>query len=132
MNVREIPLNKLVLSPRNMRQGEVFIDDLVANIGATGKVLQNLRVTAEHDEAGKATGRFEVHVGGRRWRALNVLAERKAIKRTFPVPCAICEDDGEALEESEAPRRRPTGPGPRPEHGRLVDRDGGKLLRARL
>lgn len=100
MNVREIPLNKLVLSPRNMRQGEVFIDDLVANIGATGKVLQNLRVTAEQDEAGKATGRFEVHVGGRRWRALNVLAERKAIKGTFPVPCAICENEADALEES--------------------------------
>ncbi|CAN7653022.1 ParB N-terminal domain-containing protein [Phenylobacterium sp. LjRoot225] len=100
MNFREIALNKLVLSPRNMRQGDVFVDDLVANIGATGKVLQNLRVTAEQGEAGKPTGRFEVHVGGRRWRALNVLAERKAIKRTFPVPCAVCEDEAEALEES--------------------------------
>lgn len=100
MNVREIPLNKLVLSPRNMRQGEVFIDDLVANIAATGKVLQNLRVTAEQGTGGKPTGRFEVHVGGRRLRALNALAERKAIKPSFPVPCAVCEDEGEALEES--------------------------------
>lgn len=100
MNVREIPLNKLVLSPHNMRQGDVFVDDLVANIGATGKVLQNLRVTAQQDENGKPTGRFEVHVGGRRLRALNVLVARKAIKATFPVPCAVCEDEAEALEES--------------------------------
>ena len=53
MNVQAIPLNKLVLSPRNMRQGEVFIDDLVAHIGATKTILQNLRVTAQHDETGK-------------------------------------------------------------------------------
>ncbi|OHB32803.1 MAG: hypothetical protein A2882_09780 [Phenylobacterium sp. RIFCSPHIGHO2_01_FULL_70_10] len=89
MNVQAIPLNKLVLSPRNMRQGEVFIDDLVAHIGATKTILQNLRVTAQHDETGKPTGLYEVHVGGRRWRALNTLAEKKAIKKTFPVPCAI-------------------------------------------
>ncbi len=100
MNIQAIPLNKLVLSPRNMRQGEVFIDDLVANIGATKTVLQNLRVTAQHDEAGKPTGLYEVHVGGRRWRALNALAERRSIKKTFPVPCAVCEDEADALEES--------------------------------
>ena len=100
MTFREIPLNKLVLSPRNMRQGEVFVDDLVANIGATKTVLQNLRVTEQRDETGKPTGLFEVHVGGRRWRALNVLAQRKAIKRTFPVPCALCDDEASALEES--------------------------------
>ncbi|WP_375267584.1 ParB/RepB/Spo0J family partition protein [Phenylobacterium sp.] len=102
MNVQAIPLNKLVLSPRNMRQGEVFIDDLVAHIGATKTILQNLRVTAQHDETGKPTGLYEVHVGGRRWRALNTLAEKKAIKKTFPVPCAICEDEASALEESTA------------------------------
>lgn len=100
MNVQAIPLNKLVLSPRNMRQGEVFIDDLVANIGATKTVLQNLRVTAQRDETGQPTGLFEVHVGGRRLRALNVLAARKSIKKTFPVPCAVCEDEASALEES--------------------------------
>lgn len=100
MNIRAIPLNKLVLSPRNMRQGEVFIDDLVANIGATKTVLQNLRVTPQRDAAGQPTGLFEVHVGGRRLRALNALAERKSIKKTFPVPCAVCEDEASALEES--------------------------------
>jgi ParB family chromosome partitioning protein len=100
MNVQAIPLNKLVLSPRNMRQGEVFIDDLVADIGATKTVLQNLRVTAQRDAAGQPTGLFEVHVGGRRLRALNALAERKSIKKTFPVPCAVCVDEASALEES--------------------------------
>lgn len=100
MNVQAIPLNKLVLSPRNMRQGEIFIDDLVANIGATKTVLQNLRVTPQRDGTGQPTGLFEVHVGGRRLRALNALAERKSIKKTFPVPCAVCEDEAGALEES--------------------------------
>ncbi|AZS19432.1 hypothetical protein [Caulobacter sp. FWC26] len=57
MTVREIQLNKLVLSPNNMRQGEVDTADLVAEIGASKTVLQNLRVTAQHDSKGKATGR---------------------------------------------------------------------------
>jgi len=63
MTVREIQLSKLVLSPNNMRQGDVD-PDLVADIGATKTVQQNLRITAQHDAKGKATGRFEVHVGG--------------------------------------------------------------------
>ena len=64
MTVREIQLSKLVLSPNNMRQGAVEIGDLVADIGATKTVLQNLRVTAQQQN-GKATGKFEVHVCGR-------------------------------------------------------------------
>lgn len=99
MTVREIALNKLVLSPNNMRQGEVEIGDLIADIGATKTVLQNLRVTAQQQN-GKATGKFEVHVGGRRLRALNVLAQRKDIPRSFPVPCVVCADETAALEES--------------------------------
>ena len=100
MTVREIQLSKLVLSPNNMRQGDVDTADLVADIGASKTVLQNLRVTAQHDGKGKATGRFEVHVGGRRLRALNILAERKEIARAFPVPCVVCPDEATALEES--------------------------------
>lgn len=99
MTVREIQLSKLVLSLNNMRQGEVEVGDLVADIGATKTVLQNLRVTAQQKDS-KATGLFEVHVGGRRLRALNVLASRKVITRSFPVPCVVCPDEATALEES--------------------------------
>jgi ParB family chromosome partitioning protein len=100
MTVREIALNKLVLSPNNMRQGQVDTSDLVADIGATKTLLHNLRVTAQHDDKGKATGKFEVHVGGRRLRALNILADRKDIARAFPVACVVCPDEATALEES--------------------------------
>lgn len=99
MTVREIQLSKLVLSLNNMRQGEVEVGDLVADIGATKTVLQNLRVTAQQMN-GKATGLFEVHVGGRRLRALTVLAARKLITRSFLVPCVVCPDEATALEES--------------------------------
>lgn len=100
---REIPLNKLKLSPRNMRQGEVDFSDLEANFRQTKEILQNLRVTAEVDEAtGKATGMFEVHVGGRRLRMLQKLAGEKFIGKTFTVPCQVLDDASKAHEESVA------------------------------
>ncbi len=115
MTIREIPLNKLFLSPRNMRQGETLdpvtgegavpINDLLASFRArrTGKqtiVLQNLNVTEEKGEDGKSTGRFAVHVGGRRWRALSYMAQLKELPKTFNVPCMVCATEAQALEES--------------------------------
>lgn len=97
---REIPLNKLKLSPDNMRQGEVDFSDLEASFRARKVILQNLRVTAETNDAGKPTGFFLVHVGGRRLRMLDKLAGEKFIGKTWPVPCAICEDASEAFMES--------------------------------
>lgn len=104
MSQVEITLNKLVLSPLNMRQGEVDVSDLTASFRSRVKakqplLLQNLRVTAEVAD-GKETGRFEVHVGGRRLRALNELAEAKTIKKTFAVACVVCPDRDAAISES--------------------------------
>lgn len=115
MTIREIPLNKLVLSPNNMRKGDikdpetgvgqVDVSDLLVSFRArrTAKqsvVLQNLRVTEELSEAGKPTGRFAVHVGGRRYRALEYLAALKELPKTFAVPCMVCDSEAHALEES--------------------------------
>lgn len=105
MNTQDIALNKLVLSPLNMRQGEVDVSDLLASfrsrIAAKKPILlQNLRVTAQVDDAGKATGLYEVHVGGRRFRALSQLAEAKTIKKTHPVTCVVTEDRLDAMSES--------------------------------
>lgn len=104
MTTREIPLGKLDLSPENMRQGDVPVADLVASIGAYDppRVLQNLRVTVQTNASGKPNGRFDVHVGGRRLRALFALVASKRITKAFPVTCAVCADSDEALEESVA------------------------------
>ena len=100
MSFVEIPLNKLKLSPANMRQGDVDCSDLIASFRARPVVLHNLRVTAEAAEGGKPTGFYLVHVGGRRFRAANAMVEMKLWKKTHPMPCAICEDEAEALAES--------------------------------
>lgn len=102
MTIREVSLNQLVLSPLNMRQGDVDVSDLIASIGETGTLLQNLRVTEEQDAKGKATGKFEVHVGGRRLRALQALAKAKKIAKDFAVPVVVCADAMTAMEESVA------------------------------
>lgn len=100
MIIREIPLNKLKLSPFNMRQGDVDTSELVAGFQAGQDFLQNLRVTEEIGEGGKATGIFLVHVGGRRLRAANEMVELKLWKKTHPIPCAICPDAATAIAES--------------------------------
>lgn len=101
MTFREIPLNKLKLSPANMRQGDVDVSDLVASFSSPrATILQNLRVTVEKNEAGKATGHFLVQVGGRRYRAAMQMAEAGKWKKTQPIPCVVCEDEARALEES--------------------------------
>ena len=112
MIFREIPLNKLKLSPLNMRQGDVDTSDLVASFTGIKKFLQNLRVTEEKTEAGKPTGFYLVHVGGRRLRAANIMADKKVWKKTHPVPCTICENEAEALEESVAENFQRLDPSP--------------------
>lgn len=102
MTFQEIPLNKLKLSPANMRQGDVDCGDLVASFSAPqGTILHNLRVTVETAN-GKPTGFYLVHVGGRRWRAANQMVELKRWKKTHAMPCVICADERAALEESVA------------------------------
>lgn len=81
-----IPLNKLVASPLNVRRsGGQTIDELAASIQAHG-LLHNLVVT-------KATkgDKHQVIAGARRFAALTKLAKGKAIPKTFHVPCRVID-----------------------------------------
>ncbi|MFN3819912.1 ParB/RepB/Spo0J family partition protein [Blastomonas sp.] len=91
-----IPLNKLILSPRNVRRtnGDEDIESLADSIHSKG-LLQNLVVSESVEQPGK----HEVDAGGRRWRALNLLVEQKRNAKTFPVPVHIIPRD-DALEAS--------------------------------
>jgi ParB family chromosome partitioning protein len=77
--IQTIKLAKLRLSPINVRTApdeQLQIEPMAASIEAKG-VLQNLLVTP----AKKPRGTFEVFDGGRRWRALRLLAERGTISK---------------------------------------------------
>lgn len=91
-----IALNKLILSPRNVRRtnGDEDIESLADSIHSKG-LLQNLVVSESLDEPGK----FEVDAGGRRLRALQLLASTKRIAKNHPVPVHIIPRD-DALEAS--------------------------------
>lgn len=83
-----IPLNKLVLSPKNVRKTpatEAQDAELFASIKETG-LKQNLLVH-------KVGAKFHVHAGGRRLAALNKLAEDKIIKSNHPVSCSVEDPD---------------------------------------
>jgi ParB family chromosome partitioning protein len=85
-----IPLNKLAPSKANVRKTarEAEIEELAASIAAHG-MLQNLTVAPVLGRDGNETGRFEVVAGGRRLRALKLLAKRKVITKDQPIPCAL-------------------------------------------
>ena len=119
-----IPLNKLKLSPANMRQGDtrdpatgvgaVYISDLLGEFRGRRQddmVLQNLRVTEER-KGKKATGFFLVHVGGRRWRTLAYMAAQGEIPADLGVPCKVCPDEAQALTESVAENQARLPPEP--------------------
>ena len=95
--IKSIPLNKLVVSPRNVRRsGDEQADlQLKADIDARG-LLQNLVVTG----LAKPRGCFAVEAGGRRLRALQALAEDGKLAKNHEVCCLVLE--GEAVEGSEA------------------------------
>jgi len=95
--IKTIPLNKLVLSPRNVRRStdEQADLELRADIEARG-LLQNLVVTS----AKKPKGRFAVEAGGRRLRALQSLAEEGKIEKTHEVCCLVIEGDPAAAQEA--------------------------------
>ena len=84
-----VPLNKLVLSPRNVRKtnGEEDIAGLAESIKSKG-LLQNLVVSPAAE--GKL---FEVDAGGRRLRALQLLASRKDLAKNWPVPVKVIAPD---------------------------------------
>jgi ParB family chromosome partitioning protein len=95
--VRNIPLDKLVPSPTNVRKtppSSAEDAELKASIRARG-LKQNLVV---HPSAGK-NGVHAVTAGGRRLRALQDLAAEGVIPADFQVPCLV-EAPEAALETS--------------------------------
>ena len=96
MSIQIIPLNKLRLSPHNVRKtgAEDNLDELVANIEANG-VLQNLI-----GGAARKRGFFDIFAGGRRLRALNRLAEAGKIAKDCGVPVKVLEQSAQDVAET--------------------------------
>lgn len=92
MNIQQIPLNKLIPCPDNVRKtgAGAGIDELAASIKAHG-LLQNLQVREN------ASGKFEVVAGMRRLKALKLLAKDKTIAKNEDIACHVldAEDAGE-------------------------------------
>ncbi len=95
--IRNIPLNKLVPSQRNVRRAvdEAADLQLKADIEARG-LLQNLVVTA----VAKRKGCFAVEAGERRRRALVELADDGKLARSHEVCCLVLEGDAAAAHEA--------------------------------
>ena len=89
---RDIPFNKLVLSQSNVRRikAGVSIEDLAESIARRG-LIQSLHVRPALNAEGVETGMFEVPAGGRRYRALELLAKQKRLAKTAPVPCVVSD-----------------------------------------
>ena len=116
--VRNIPLDKLVPSPTNVRKtppSAAEDAELKASIRARG-LKQNLVV---HPSSGEK-GVHAVTAGGRRLKALQELAAEGVIPADFKVPCLVEEPEA-ALETSLMENSHPR----RPVTGGRVRRDGG-------
>ncbi|PVM92774.1 ParB/RepB/Spo0J family partition protein [Caulobacter endophyticus] len=88
--VRDIPLNRLKASPKNVRRvghSAEVIESRAASITYKG-VLQPLVVEPEVKD-GKATGYYLVSAGEGRRQALRLLAKRKALAKGAPVRCVV-------------------------------------------
>ena len=96
MTIQMIPLNKLRLSPHNVRKtgAEDRLGELVANIEANG-VLQNLI-----GGVSKKKGFFEIFAGGRRLRALNRLAEAGQLPKDVGVPVKVLDQSAQGAGET--------------------------------
>lgn len=98
---RDIPFNKLVLSQQNVRKTKagVSIEELADDIARRG-LLTSINVRAELDAEGKETGIYRIPAGGRRYRALKLLVDRKQLTKTTGVPCIVSE--GATLEAEDS------------------------------
>lgn len=96
MSIQMLPLNKLQLSANNVRKSgaEDNLSELVANIEARG-VLQNLI-----GGPAKRKGFYDIFAGGRRLRALNVLASAGKLPKTHPVPVLVVDASAEEVSET--------------------------------
>jgi len=90
-----IPLTKLVESEDNVRRTnrKSGIAELAASVKAIG-LLQSIVVK----DAGN--GRFAVIAGGRRLRALRLLAKAGDIEKNAPIPCRVISGDDNAADLS--------------------------------
>lgn len=95
--IQSVKLSRLRLSELNVRKsGDLEIEPLAADIAARG-VLQNLLVTP----VAKPRGTFDVFDGGRRLRALQLLAERGEIDAdAYDVPVKALRGDRATLSET--------------------------------
>ena len=95
---RDIPFNKLVLSQSNVRRVKagISIEELAESIARRG-LIQGLHVRPVIDAEGQETGMFEVPAGGRRYRALELLAKQKRLAKTAPVPCIVSDPSSDVL-----------------------------------
>ncbi|MGE0502529.1 MAG: ParB/RepB/Spo0J family partition protein [Rhizobiaceae bacterium] len=100
---RDIPFNKLVLSQSNVRRVKagVSIEELAEDIARRG-LLQSLNVRPVVDSNGNETGMFEIPAGGRRYRALELLAKKKRLAKTTPVPCIVREGSTDISAEEDS------------------------------
>lgn len=88
-SIVQIPLNKLCISPLNVRvvsPSKRSDKELLASLKKQG-LLQNLVVVPA---AGK-DGHYEVTAGGRRYAGLSLLSEMKEISEDYPVECKITD-----------------------------------------
>ena len=88
--IRSIPLDRLKLSPANVRKtvaGKAAFAELKASIAAHG-LLENL-VARPIDPDADGTERYAVIAGGRRLTALIDLAREGLLAHDFPVPCRV-------------------------------------------
>ncbi|MBV8977710.1 MAG: ParB/RepB/Spo0J family partition protein [Alphaproteobacteria bacterium] len=99
-SLKTIPLRNLTRSKANVRKTypTAAIEELAASILAHG-LLENLVVAPLASKRGSKTKRFGVAAGGRRLAALQLLAKRRKIKRTYPVACQIRSSSDDALGE---------------------------------
>ncbi|CAN7481611.1 ParB/RepB/Spo0J family partition protein [Caulobacter sp. LjRoot300] len=103
--VREIALNKLKASPKNVRRvshSAQVIEARAASIRYKG-LLQPLVVEPEVKAGGEASGYYLVTIGEGRRQALRLLAKRKLLSKAQPVRCVIdtINDPGEiSLDEN--------------------------------
>ena len=100
---RDIPLDRLELSPSNVRK--IFSSSAIAELAddiASRGLLHSLGVRPVLDEDGSETGRFEIPYGGRRIRALQLLAKQKRLAKDAPIPCIIRPADSAILAEDDS------------------------------
>ena len=103
-----IPLSRLVHSAFNVRKsGGEDVSELAALIKAQG-LLQNLVVHPDETKRGKATGDYGVAAGGRRLRALTLLAKAGDIPADKDILCRlITREEAIAASAAENSGREP-------------------------